>query len=290
MEVIYLFLKEVAIAFATEGLKAGCKRLFRWKKKNSVLNAMELQDSKIDYLISLFKTNPNATIREIAQQLNGLISTLHVRTAHDVLLKLRSNIPTSDQYTLSIVDYTLGCCSRYYNKESCMAEYDKAYREMIGAERYVPDIIAGKLYCHCLNNKKEEALRMANALKDFDRTQVWAWIPILFFAENTKEEYDQLPNDIKANPVVLATACMLHRGYVDLCVDIFKYQVHSPDTLEYENIPIWIFNLSILINRYIREWDRDAFAGNTPIGPWGKELFEYSSRFITLVEKTELVE
>lgn len=34
MEMIYLFIKEVAIAFATEGLKAGCRRMFRWKKKD----------------------------------------------------------------------------------------------------------------------------------------------------------------------------------------------------------------------------------------------------------------
>lgn len=290
MEMIYLFIKEVAIAFATEGLKAGCRRMFRWKKKDPVLKAMGTLDGKMDYLISLSGVNSNATIREIAQQLNGLISTLHVRTAHDVLLKLRPNIPTSDQYSLSIVDYALGCCSRYYCKDSCMAEYDRAYREMIGSERYDPDIIAGKLYCNCLENKKDEALRMAMGLRNFDRTQAWAWIPELFFSENAKEEYDKLPDDIKANPVVLATSCMLHRGEVDFCVDIFKYQIQWPDSLDYENIPVWIFNLSILINRYIPEWDRDAFMGNTPIGPLGKELFEYSSRFIALVEKTELEE
>lgn len=89
MEMIYLFIKEVAIAFATEGLKAGCRRMFRWKKKDPVLKAMGTLDGKMDYLISLSGVNSNATIREIAQQLNGLISTLHVRTAHDVLLKLR---------------------------------------------------------------------------------------------------------------------------------------------------------------------------------------------------------
>ncbi len=122
------YVKDVVESFVTDGIKAGLKRLFGGKKKEPVLDVVNTLDAKMDYLISLSKSNSNATIREIAQQLNGLISSLHIRTAHDVLLKLRLNIPTSDQYTLSIVDYALGCCSRYVSKESCLAEYDRAYR------------------------------------------------------------------------------------------------------------------------------------------------------------------
>ena len=144
------FIKDVAVTFAADGVKAGLKRMFCGKKKDPVKEAIGTLDGKIDYLISLSKVNPNATIREIAQQLQGLISNLHIQTAHDILLKLRSNIPTSDQYTLSIVDYALGCCSRYINKEACLAEYDRAYTEMIGAERRDADIIGGKLYSLCL--------------------------------------------------------------------------------------------------------------------------------------------
>ena len=278
------FFREVLIAFATDGAKAGIKRIVRGMKKEAT-NTLE---AKIDYLINQSKSTSNATIREITQNLNGLISSLHVCTAHEILLKLRPNIPTSDLYTLSIVDYALGCCSRYISKEACLAEFDRAYKEMIGAQRYDPDIIAGKIYCICVEKNKTEASRMACGLKGNDRMHPWAWIPELAMADDMKDAYNKLPNEIKANPIVLSTASILNRSNDDFCVDIFQYNVQFPESLEFENIPVWIFNLNILVNRYIQEWDADAFTGDTPIGPKGTELYDYSSRFINLIEKTEL--
>lgn len=284
------FFKEVALSFATDGAKGGIKRIFCGKPKDPVLENVKTLNEKVDFLISQTANNNNATIREIAGQLQGLVSNLHIRTAHDVLLKLRNNTPTSDQLTLSLIDYALGCCSRYVNKEACMAEFDRAYREMIGAQRRDPDIIAGKLYCLCLEKKKDEALQMANGLKGLDRIHIWAWIPELVLSDDIESTYNQLPDDIKANATVLANACMIRKDNISLCVDLFKYQVSGPEQLSYENIPVWIYNLSVLTNRYLREWNMDAFAGDTPAGLFCKELFDYSSRFISLSEKTELGE
>ena len=67
------YVKDVVESFVTDGIKAGLKRLFGGKKKEPVLDAVNTLDAKMDYLISLSKSNSNATIREIAQQLNGLI-------------------------------------------------------------------------------------------------------------------------------------------------------------------------------------------------------------------------
>lgn len=283
------FIEDVLVAFAEDGFKAGIKRLFG-KKKDSVQEPLDSLKEKVDYLVKKSGENNNATIREIAGRLNGLISSLHVRTAHDVLLKLRSDIPSSDQYTLSVIDYALGCCSRYVSKESCLAEFGRAYTEMIGAERRDADIIGGKLYCLCLEKKATEALRMAKGLKELDRTNIWAWIPELVLADDMEAAYSQLPADVKANPAVLANACMMRKQLTSLCVDIATYHVAGPERLEYENIPIWLFNLSVCINRYLWEWNDDAFTGNTPAGPYCRELFDYSSRYLALLEKTELGE
>ena len=283
------FIKEVLVAFAEDGFKAGIKRFF-CKKEDPVLEKLGSFDEKLDYLVKKAGSNSNATIREIAGQLNGLITSLHIKTAHEVLLKLRSDIPASDQYTLSVIDYALGCCSRYVNKDSCLAEFCRAYTEMIGAERRDADIIGGKLYCLCLENNKTEALRMANGLKELDRTNIWAWIPELVLADDIEDAYNKLPEDVKSNPSVLANACMMRRQQTSLCVDIATYIVDGPEKLEYENIPVWVFNLSVLINRYIREWNADAFTGNTPAGQYCKDLYDYSSKYLYLLEKTELGE
>ena len=283
------FLKDVFVAFAEDGFKAGIKRLFG-KKKDPVLERLDTFGEKLDFLVKKAGCNSNITIREIAGQLKGLITTLHIKTAHDVLLKLRSDIPTSDQYTLSVIDYALGCCSRYVNKESCLAEYDRAYTEMIGAERRDADIIGAKLYCLCLEKNKTEALRMANGLKGLDRSNIWAWIPELVLADDIETAYIQLPDDIKSNNAVLANACMMRKGQTSLCVDVDTYVVDGPEKLEYESIPIWVFNLSVLFNRYLREWNHDAFMADALAGPSCKELNEYSTRYLRLVERTELGE
>lgn len=283
------FINDVLVAFAEEGFRAGIKRIF-CKKKDPVQESLGSLEEKVDFLIQKAGSNSNATIREIAGQMNGLVSSLHIKTAHDVLLKLRSDIPTSDQYTLSVIDYALGCCSRYVNKDSCVAEFGKAYNEMIGAERRDADIIGGKLYCLCLEKKTNEALRMANGLKELDRTNIWAWIPELVLSNNIDEAYRKLPDEVKKNPAVLSNACMIRKEQTSLCVDIATYQVAEPETLEYDNIPIWVFNFSVLINRYIREWNLDAFTGDTSAGQHCQELFDYSNRYLQLLEKTELGE
>lgn len=283
------FIKDVCVAFAEDGVKAGVMRLFG-KKKDPVQETLSSLEEKVDFLVRKADANSNVTIREISGQLKGLITSLHIKTAHDVLLKLRSDIPTSDQYTLSVIDYALGCCSRYINKESCLAEFDRAYTEMIGAERRDADIIGGKLYCLCLEKKATEAHRMANGLKELDRSHIWAWIPELVLADNIEDAYNKLPDEVRQDPAVLANACMMRKEQTSLCVDLATYQVAGPETLEYENIPIWVFNFSVLINRYIREWNLDAFTGNTPAGEYCKELNEYSERYLKLLGKTELGE
>lgn len=283
------FIKEVIVTFAEDGFVAGIKRICG-SKKDPMKEAIGNLERKIDFIASQYEASSNTTIREIAQKLRVLISSLHIKTTHDILLQLRTDIPASDQFTLSVVDYALGCCSRYIDKDACVAEYSRAYTEMIGAGRRDPEIIAGKLYCLCVEKKKTEALRMANGLKELDRTHIWAWVPELVFSDNFEESFQMLPDVVKTNPAILANACILPRESTSLGVDVFLYKVDGPESLSFDNIPIWLFNLSVLINRYLREWNADAFAGDTPVGPFCKELYDYSSRFLQLSEKTELGE
>lgn len=238
------FIKGVIVSFAEDGFKAGIKKIFG-RDKDIVQESLGSIEEKLDYIQKMILgNNSHTSIRDIAGELNRLISSLHIKTTHEILLKLRAEIPTSDQHSLSVVDYALGCCSRYINKDSCLSEFDRAYKEMISAERRDTDIIGGKLYCLCLEGKTAEALRMSNSLKGLDRAHIWAWIPDLYFAEDIEKAFHQLPEEIKANPAILANACLLQRQQISLCVDITQYQVEELETLEYENIPLWMFNLS----------------------------------------------
>ena len=101
-------------------------------------------------------------------------------------------------------------------------------------------------------------------------------------ADDIEEAYNKIPEEYQRKQEVLANACMMRKAQTSLCVNIETYKVEGPESLEYENIPIWVFNFSVLISRYIREWNADAFMGETLAGPYCRELFEYSSRYLKL--------
>ena len=80
----------------------------------------------------------SAIIRDAADELEPLIKSLHVKTAHQVLDNLRATVKADDRKTLSRIDFYRGCCSRYINKDQCLSEYNHAWQEMVDDGVYDP--------------------------------------------------------------------------------------------------------------------------------------------------------
>ncbi len=225
------------------------------------------------------------TIRNAVAELKPLIETLHVVTAHQVLDNLRTTIKAEDRKTLSRIDYYRACCSRYINKEQCISEFNLAWQEMIDDGGYDPEIVAGKIYVHCLN-KDEKAAKLAAAnLKTISRLNVWAWVPDLLFSEDLEKAYQTLPDDID-RLLVLANTCSFGNLKNTLGVDINTYGVQIPENLTYDNIPLWSFNISVLLNRFIPEWNVNA--PKHVVGDATKALFEASGKLLELEKRTQL--
>lgn len=255
------------------------------KRNKAQLNDIQETVHDTNTLLQGLVNESSQTIRNAVAELKPLIETLHVVTAHQVLDNLRTTIKAEDRKTLSRIDYYRACCSRYINKEQCISEFNLAWQEMIDDGGYDPEIVAGKIYVHCLNKDEKAAKLAADKLKTISRSNVWAWVPNLLFSEDLEKAYQVLPDDID-HLMVLANTCSFGNLKNTLGVDLETYEVQIPESLTYDNIPLWSFNISVLLNRFIPEWNVNA--PKQVVGDATKALFEASGKLLELEKRTQL--
>lgn len=295
---IFSFIKPLLAKITGKALDAGIERMLthkQRKKDKAQQNDIQQTTHRIEELLSSRLINEDSKqIRDVAAELRPLIESLHVQTAHDVLDNLRRSIPAADRKTLSRVDYYRSCCARYINRQQTIDEINLAYQEMLdhqsyapGTESYDPDIVAAKIYVHCVSNESILAKRSADKLKAIARHNIWAWVPDLLFSEDLSNAYQALPEDLDTI-LILATSCSIGNNSKSLGVDVNTYQVQIPENLTYENIPLWTFNLSVLINRFFPEWNHAAQRPDGEPGEATRQLFAASNKLLDLQSKTEL--
>ncbi len=279
-------LEKIFAKAAVDGTKAVGKKLL--KKKAPESSGSDTLSEKLDLLIDQLQQEPEKTNREIAQELKPLVSSLHVDTAYDSLNTLRKTTNIKHQYTLAVIDYLRACCSLYVDQIDAVEEYEQAYREMIGSGRMDPDIQAGMVFVHCFRKEEKDALRLARGLKRLNKNDIWVKIPELVFSQDLDAALAKEPESIRNNVTILYYTTWLRNKNETLGVDIPTFKVTLPQHMCFENIPVWMFNFTVLLNRFLEEWDNMVFEEALEAGPACKELNEYATRFIALKSKTEL--
>lgn len=282
----FVSLEDLATSVATDGVKG----LFTFRKRRKEeKRAQDQYESikRIETLAERFAKDPSQKVRTLADTLSPLIADLHVKSCHESLSKLRQEVPVDDQRSLSRIDFYLGCCSRHVNPEQCEAEYERAYNEMIAARVYDNDIVAAKVFLQCKKKNSQAAIQAAEGLKQHDYNNIWTWVPGLMFADNLTEAYQALPSEVNAK-TVLATASMMGTKDESFGVDLQTYRFFLPTSITYENIAEWVFDLSILVTRYINEWNFSAYLDDTQPGPACKEFNAAFAKFNEHLAKTQL--
>ena len=277
-------------SFAGDKIWDGVKDALKSKDKKKIEELLKDIRNKAYETNTLVKDLQNETselLRNAAHDLKPLIEKLHVNSAHTVLDNLRTKVRDGDREAYSRIDYYRGCCSRYVNIARCMDEFDLAYREMTDRHGNDPEIISGKICAHCMRKDQYQATNAANGLKPVRRNNPWAWVPDLLFAKDLAEAYNSLPEDIDRR-LVLAHAATLWDD-PDLRSQSYRLiDPVAPDTLTFENIPIWILVQLALIDKFYSEWYKSFYNFATEPGEACKSFYEVSSRYLSLVGKTEL--
>lgn len=264
------------------------KRVFH--KKDIVPIDSETMDKKLDSFTEKMTLEAVRNNREIAQQCLPLIHSLKVKTAHKALEKLRSNTLESQLLTLSEIDYFLGCSSRFVNQDLAIIEYERAYNERVGSGSPVPpEMRAAMIYSLCAKGDKELAFNHVRGLRSHTSDDIWTVIPELVFADDFDATLARMPVDVRKNPTILYYSLLFKKDPKETFgVNVSTYKVSVPETLTDDNLPEWLFGFSVLISRFLREWDEMLYSNVLKAGPACIELNEYAESFIELLGKTEL--
>ena len=269
----------------------GAKTIKDKRLRKNALVPVDAESLKgmIDSLRHELSLESDTSNREMAKQVSPLIMDLKVITAHEMLATLRENTHSSNLHTLSVIDNLMGCCSRFVDCSLAAEEYERAYREMIGASRNERMILADHVFSLCVQCKKDDALFYAKGLRSYDPKNIWGLIPQLAYADNFDAALAQMPEIVRNNPTFLYYSTLFKEDRKEtLGVDIDSYKVSMPEDLTYENIPQWLFGFSVLITRFLREWDERLFSDEIEPGPACKEFHDHVCDFLNLRETTEL--
>lgn len=270
----------------------GKKCLVQLSQIESVLEEVKESQKETNQLLKTLNyqlaITPNHAINDIVEKLHITISSLHVKTAYEQLCLLRSHIKSDDCITLSLIDYNKGLCSKYVDKKRCVLEFGIAYDEMCKSGRKSPEIIAGKIYALIIEDKKRQALELAQNLRLIAYTNIWGWIPELIFSNNKKQVFCSLPNEIQCNEQLIACTVYHTQDYTPFIHEGNNFEINILDEISFENIPIWLLHITITFNRFIERWSQKVIFIKGLDKEDYNDLYSLTKKYIQLINKTEL--
>jgi hypothetical protein len=126
-------------------------------------------------------------------------------------------------------------------------------------------------------------------LRERDNKNFWGWIPIVFFADDeSTKKYKELSDELKMNELFIANllsiGCPLNLLEI---IDFDNFTYKLPDKFTFDNLPLWLFYISILFDRYLHFLGID-FLGQRPFDKLENELLQATSNYIEFEKSTEV--
>jgi hypothetical protein len=251
----------------------------------------DVKDSRSMLETITVKTASNSIISNLIPQIRKNIDKLYLKQGHDNFEALESELkraPTIDYELWAYIEYHKGLCSRYTVKANSKQEFNNAFEYMQKANIYNESIVEGKIYACIVDQQKEEAIRLSKDLHDRNSSNYWAWISKVFFAEDPTETFKQLPDNFKNDELFIANltilGCPLHLTEI---INFETYTYTVPDKFTFENLPLWLFYITISFNRYLIYRDIDLW-GNRPCNEYENEVQNITSQYIDFEKSTEI--
>lgn len=237
------------------------------------------------------KTASNTIISNLIPQIKKNINKLYLKQGHENFEALESELKkasTLDYQLLAYIEYYKGLCSRYTAKANSIQEFNKAFEYMQKTDIYNNRIVEGKIYACIVDRQKEEAIKLSRGLRERDYLNYWAWIPEVFFADNPTETFKQLPNELKDDELFIANLAILGCSFNLLeIIDLETYSYTIPEKFTFENLPLWLYYITISFNRYLIYCDIDLW-GNRPCSEYESEVQKITFQYIKFEKSTEI--
>lgn len=277
----------------TKGIDEKTNQLVSGQQKiidNQSVLKIDIEDVK-----QLIISGKTSTILEhILPTLKASISSLKVRTTLKFLESIKNEVEINakdDLYLRAKIEYYCGLCQRFIENENCKSSFLNAYNLMKKANETDLDIIGAKIFLLISENDIDSAQKLSLEIRRLDRNNKWAWIPELMTSKDSKELLKTIPQELKEQDSILGELLLLNSNvpFQKELVDLNKsYDI--PQYLDYENLSIWVLQLTIAINRLFKKLTFDVQAFESPDQTEVITQFSNISRnYFSFLKETEAI-
>lgn len=175
---------------------------------SSIKNIGESNGRKLE--AALNRLSNTSITKSLIPQLQDSIKSLHIKTADDILEKLKVLVLQEkfvDFPLLMQLEYNIGRCMRYADEKKALAAFNNAYQAMEKAQLFDQDVAIAKIFCLCKNGEYDKTFAIIEQLKERNCNSIWTIIPTILSSENPFDTYDNQPVELKANQELLAYLC-----------------------------------------------------------------------------------
>lgn len=220
------------------------------------------------------------------------IDKLHLKDAYKALKKIKEIVyqrKIVNYLLMSSIDYNMAKCLEYVDGKECSLEYERAYNEMLKANNYQNEIASHYAYRLLLRGKKDECTSITETVLVRDPESILANVCLLGLADDIKEAYNKIPDQLHHNDKFLSYAYvyLIKDNKIDLFDgETFGYTI--PESLDFQNISIWIFYMTISINKMLHH---ETFFGPTEHKSKSvKDVYDITKRYLELASGTDVVD
>ena len=287
----------VTVVFAVLATIVVIVYLFKNKQEIAALEKLDIiqedtQDLKnTGHLIlqRLDKAN-SAALRHLLPILRKDIEALNVISANQYLDKILEEVNNNyphDKALLSSIYCYKARCVRFIKGIDCKPLFEKAYDLMLEADEEIPEVIEGALYVNCIRRNADKSRQLAEKLSVVDPTNPWCFVPRLLYCDNFEEECESISNSSKKNCAIGIVIMLGGATENSFGFDIKTYQIPSLQAITYDNIPLWVLNLSISLTRFVQTLTLSMNASEEQ-RICVRDLFELTEKYQELLQHTQL--
>lgn len=258
-----------------------------WLQKRR-FDTMELSEDSIAFV----KGEAHDEIGQLLPIYKDAISQLKLKDACETLKKIRYIVTQStkvDYQFVSKVDYYIAESLRYINLKEAIQYYDQAYDEMKKSKSYHIEIATGKMFAELKEGRASYILDLCSDVLERDPQNIIAKV-CKFVGSSSTVCYKDIPSELKYDVVFLSYLYPFLIKDLDFKEALEKLDYTIPSNLEFSNIDVWFFYMTISINRLNRHEGYNLLYNPGHHSRYIKDVYYITCKFLELSEDTDLKE
>lgn len=270
-------------------IKVDTTTIIQTQKETS--NQMVGINQKMEEITQCLSSGGAKTLHTLLPSVQENVNKLYVLAASDIIQKMIDiaiKEKVVDKVILAKLHYLKGQCLRLTNKVDFTNELNEAYELMQSSNDVDLDILEAQCFCCYKEGDIKGAIKIANDLQLRDKQRPWAWIPGLIDADDKKSYMATIPKTIKESKefqgllLMNGSALPISEGLLTRATPLDDMQ-----QLTLSNLPVWIVDLTIALNRFLTVWSCGGVQKQEEIDGEAA-LYEITSRYFSLIDNTQI--